>query len=206
MRRSGNKDNHRHSLFCPVAAAPIRPYKSPLQSVPKDCQRIWDETRPNLGRDATESGARHDSTWEEARLNAGRRSLTGIGCGLAGCLVCKPMVFAKSGRLPHHSLIVNTPKYSIAFHILQYGLHGMLTVFLLIKHQNQCCQKSKQIISASRTFCHKKALTLWQNIKLWVQTVLTRRCTILWSRQKKEQYLFLMISQRAALPMLYGRD
>ena len=128
--------------------------------------RIWDEARPNLGRDATESGARRDRTWEEARLNAGRRSLTGIDRGLAGRLVCKPIVFAKSGRFPHHSLIVNTPKYSIAFHILQYGLHGMLTVFLLIKHQNQCCQISKQIISASRTIYHKKALTLWQNIKL----------------------------------------
>ena len=129
-------------------------------------ERIWGETRPNLGRGTTAPGTRHDRIWEEARLNAGRRSLTGIGCGLAGCLVCKPIVFAKSGRLPHHSLIVNTPKYSIAFHILQYGLHGMLTVFLLIKHQNQCCQISKQIISASRTIYHKKALTLWQNIKL----------------------------------------
>lgn len=168
--------------------------------------RIWDVTRPNLGRGTTASGRRRERIWDVIRPNAGRRSLPGIGRGLAGCLVCKPMVFAKSGRLPHHSLIVNTPKYSIAFHVLQYGLHGMLTVFLLIKHQNQCCQISKQIISASRTIYHKKALTLWQNIKLWVQTVLTRRCTILWSRQKKEQYLFLMISQRAALPMLYGRD
>ena len=70
------------TLFRPVAAAPIRPYKSPLQFVPKDCQRIWDETRPNLGRDTTESGARHDRIWEEARLNAGRRSLTGIDRGL----------------------------------------------------------------------------------------------------------------------------
>ena len=82
--------------------------------------RIWDETRPNLGRGTTAPGTRHERIWDEARLNAGRRSLTGIGCGLAGCLVCKPMVFAKSGRLPHHSLIVNTPKYSIAFHILLY--------------------------------------------------------------------------------------
>ena len=25
---------------------------------PKDCQRIWGEARPNLGRETTESGAR----------------------------------------------------------------------------------------------------------------------------------------------------
>ena len=34
--------------------------------------RIWDETRPHLGRDTTAPGRRHDRTWEEARANLGR--------------------------------------------------------------------------------------------------------------------------------------
>ena len=35
-----------------------------------------DETQPNLGRETTESGARHDRIWGEARPNLGREALT----------------------------------------------------------------------------------------------------------------------------------
>lgn len=36
------------------------------------CNRTWDETQPNLGRDATEPGTWHDRTWDETQPNLGR--------------------------------------------------------------------------------------------------------------------------------------
>ena len=50
--------------------------------------RTWDETQPNLGRDATEPGTRHNRTWDETQPNLGRRSLASLVDGLSGRRQC----------------------------------------------------------------------------------------------------------------------
>lgn len=62
------------------------------------------------------------------------------------------------------------------------------------------------IISQESNGTTQKNINFMAKHKLWVQTVLIKRCTTLWNWQRKEQYLFLTISQHVALLMLYGRD
>ena len=38
----------------------------------------WEQTHPNLGADATESGSRDDRIWEQRRLRLGAEALTNI--------------------------------------------------------------------------------------------------------------------------------
>ena len=52
--------------FCPLKKTASR------QQRPYACRRIWEQTQPPLGRDATASGSRHDRLWEQTRPPLGR--------------------------------------------------------------------------------------------------------------------------------------
>lgn len=54
--------------------------------------RLWEETRPRLGRETVASGRRRVRVWDMKRMNLGRRSPTSWDAGFATC------VFWRAGR------------------------------------------------------------------------------------------------------------
>lgn len=48
--------------------------------------RLWEETRPHLGRETTASGTRDDRVWDMKRMNLGRRSPTSRDAGFTTCV------------------------------------------------------------------------------------------------------------------------
>ena len=55
--------------------------------------RLWEETRPRLGRETIASGTRDGRVWDMKRMNLGRRSQTSWDAGFATC------VFWGAGRV-----------------------------------------------------------------------------------------------------------
>ena len=80
--------------FCPLKKTASR------QQRPYACRRIWEQTQPPLGRDATASGSRHDRLWDVTRPSLGRRSLKNNGFGAEGKVLHLPkyVIWAKRKR------------------------------------------------------------------------------------------------------------
>ena len=80
-----------------------RPWRS------KTCQRIWDERRPNLGRETNESGTRDERIWDEKRMCNVPRSTKSIA------FVCLHSYEQPKGSPFCHHLTLNTPAFLTSF-------------------------------------------------------------------------------------------
>ena len=69
-------------------------------SLPYPCQRIWEQTHPNLGADASESGSRHNRIWEQTHSPLGAETPTSIGNEKAGCCELCPPTTSRAALWP----------------------------------------------------------------------------------------------------------
>ena len=71
---------HPSKASCPVSRARV---PLPIGERGTRRNRIWDEARPNLGRETSASAPRCARLWELMRLSLGRRTLKSLREGLA---------------------------------------------------------------------------------------------------------------------------